>query len=240
MSRCTKECSIPLVNDNCWDFSVVNGIIKVANALGRPATVLDVGANRGTIIENLYKHVYMDTIYAVEASSFNFNNLQKNVASFTRNDHIRLIHAAVSDNVGVVDIYSGNGTCETFNIVGSWLSNEHTHVTEEVKSTTIDYMCEKLNVIFDIIKIDVESAELLVLAGAINAINNSACTLVECHSEHLFKEVFKVAKKNDWQMLCNKHQHIIDSVDSLEEYIGHVYLVPEKSPLRQPLQHRTF
>ncbi|MEQ8813868.1 MAG: FkbM family methyltransferase [Thalassobaculum sp.] len=136
----------------------------------QPETVIDIGANIGEIAL-LFAHKLPEArIVAVEASS-------ENVIEFERNrslqpfatDHLQLIHAAVTDREGSIDITVGAGDMNTVLVEGGLgrLRDRGTTGVEQVRAITLDSVIEAAGGgPIDFLKIDIEGAEPL-LADAL-------------------------------------------------------------------------
>lgn len=151
----------PSVYRGLYEVAIIELILK---ELDNTSVFFDVGANIGWFCLHV-AHVYPEALcHAFEPGNFAFENLFKNVK---RNDYagrIRLNRAAVSDRVGTERL--------TNNQVGHALNHlvraETTlaSASSVVACTTLDAYCRehKLSRV-DLIKCDVEGAELLVIRG---------------------------------------------------------------------------
>jgi FkbM family methyltransferase len=193
------------------------------------SVVADVGANFGNFTQKIATQCTVDMVYAFEADTHNFNTLHDNVASLK---NVKIINAAVSDHVGKIDVYEGNGTPETCNILGiNSLQTNFTHkdrVRCTVPCATMDYIfLEKLKEPINFVKIDVEGAEVMVLDGCKKIMKNLDHLLVEVHNEYTFREIRKMCIKNKWQLRCLKHLHPITEDTDLD-FIYQVVITPNK------------
>ncbi|NQW10951.1 MAG: FkbM family methyltransferase [Alphaproteobacteria bacterium] len=150
----------------------------------RPKKVIDVGANIGDVALLFACKFPEAKIVAVEASS-------ENVAEFERNrslqtfatDHITLIHAAVTDRDGIVDITVGAGGMNTV-LVEQGLERLHSHgVTgvEQVRAITLDTVIEAAGGgPIDFLKIDIEGAEPLLADALVRHAGEIMTIYIEC------------------------------------------------------------
>ena len=145
---------------------------------------LDVGANIG-----LYGFIFASAsegshITMVEPDKDNAKLISRTIDAVGMSERITLVEAALSDRSGTVAFYRDELTGAT----GSIERDENAFVRvhhrikpsqEPVKSVTLDEVCNQKNP--DLVKIDVEGAELRVLRGAEKTIERSCPALFfEC------------------------------------------------------------
>lgn len=143
--------------------------LKVLNRLLKPdTTFVDVGANMGEFTLFAAKRIRSGTVFAFEPVPSLFSLLNENIA-LNNFSHVQTFNLALSDNSGHMVMYSSvdsvvhTGVNEGLgSIFRSDLRNE---MVAEVEVKTLDSLLEGVKRI-NIIKIDVEGAELLVLRGA--------------------------------------------------------------------------
>jgi len=218
MAYCTPECTSPVD----WDNLIYAKISEHLYNIEEQVNVLDVGANIGAFITNIGILPKIKNIYGVEPDETNFSLLQQNIQR-TNINNAKLLNYAVSNSVGEVNVYSGNGTCETFNILNS---NKNEQLRSTVKSVTLDFLFDKLQQTFDIIKIDVEGAETKVIQGGINTINNCKYVFLEIHNNTTFTEILKIVNEQKWKIKCLKNNHLIDPKDSKIDFCYQVVIQP--------------
>ena len=136
----------------------------LCDSLGPVQVFLDIGANAG-YFSLLASHCVGESgkVLAVEPNPAMANQLRQNVER-SRLTNIAIIQAACSDSVEVRDLYVGNA----YNTGNSSLSRDNLAWTQSVKvtCTTVDLLVEKCGLHrVDLVKIDVEGAELQVLRG---------------------------------------------------------------------------
>lgn len=131
----------------------------------RPATVIDVGANIGEIALLFARKLPEARIVAVEASSENVAEFEKNRGLQTfATDNLQLIHAAVTDREGSIDITVGAGDMNTVLVDGGLdrLRSRGTTGVEHVRAVTLDTVIDAAGGgPVDFLKIDIEGAEPL-------------------------------------------------------------------------------
>jgi len=226
--HCNENCTKILAEDNIvngWDGLLFNQFKSLTQNLNN-MSILDIGANIGsfTLVAAQYKNV--KRIFAIEPSNSNFERLKHNASYSVEHNKIKLINSAISNKNEKHNIFCGNGTCETYNILGDRFTNEH--VLQEVNCITLDDLSKKLDQTFDIIKIDVEGAECLVLEGGINTIQKSKYVFLEIHGEQSnnFRTVLDICNNNNWTALCLKHLHKINTSLPLIDYCYQVVIIP--------------
>jgi FkbM family methyltransferase len=127
------------------------------------STFIDIGANIGWFSLHVAKNIPSATVHAFEPGFFINQYLRKNVIHNRLNKQIQINNYAVSNNIGTAQ-FTKNKVGHALNHLKSGLDLAP---TTEVKTTTIDHYVKSNNIQrADIIKCDVEGAELLVLHGA--------------------------------------------------------------------------
>ena len=225
---CTEECTSPIE----WDDLIKDKLNQLLDNINEKASVLDVGANLGVFTTNAARHINVSSVYAIEPGWDTFNHLLQNLKIQGVSDKCKVINAAVSDTIGKIDLYSGNGMSETFNILGNKTGETKLNTVDCV---TLDYLLELLDTTFDIIKIDVEGAEIFVLKGGSEAISKSQAAMLEIHTNNTFNEMLQLAKQNNWNVFCLKNLHSMDLNDPKINFCYQVLIVPQNSILLQTL-----
>ena len=137
----------------------------------RSQVVIDVGANVGYYAVELGKVMGdFSRLLAIEPVRESFQQLERNVKLNELNDRVNMYMTAVGSIEGTAEIFipetSGSSAASTRN-----LHNEENHSSQIVPVTTIDAIMSSSGLDkCDLIKIDVEGAELMVLQGAIGTI----------------------------------------------------------------------
>lgn len=134
-----------------------------------PITIFDVGANVGSYSEQALKLFPNATIYAFEPSKIAFEALAQR---FKDNEQVVTLNFALSDSIGVANLYSDNpgsglGSLTKRNLKHHKIDFEQ---VEEIQTTTLDAVSLQFRVTPNLIKIDVEGNELKVLSGAKNTL----------------------------------------------------------------------
>lgn len=225
---CTDECTSPAE----WDELIKDRLVQLLDSSNEKVNVLDVGANLGVFTTNAARHSNTKCVYAVEPSCDTFTHLLESLKLQKVADKCKAINAAVSDMIGKIDLYSGNGMSETFNIIGDKTGETK---LSTVDCVTLDYLSERLGINFDVVKVDVEGAEMLVLKGGIKTVGNSHAIMLEVHTNDTFKELLQMSKQNNWNVFCLKNLHSIDLSNPSIEFCYQVLIVPQNSILLQTL-----
>jgi FkbM family methyltransferase len=134
-------------------------------------TVFDVGANVGELTLLFSRFVGSGGVHAFEASSAAFKRLQL-VCDATERRNVTLNHLALSDKSGLIRLHVYEDAYLSFNSqavrpMKDYGADVESIGVEEIAATTVDDYCtrEKIERI-DLLKIDVEGAELQVMQGA--------------------------------------------------------------------------
>ena len=160
-------------------------------------TVIDVGANMGQYTDFfLNKLKSTGKIYSIELFPDTCNSLKQ---KYVNNNNVKVLNYAISDVDGKLPFYSGNHHC-LHNILGHDVNFRDTKLSGEIESMRIDSLFANEEKI-DLIKIDVEGAELLVLEGCKNIINKIEYILVECHLKKDWDNIKKLLL-DDYNLEC--------------------------------------
>ena len=162
------------------DHHDVKNFEYLGKLINENSIVVDVGAHLG-VYTNFFTQVINDggKIYSIELNPSTFNRLQ---TSFSSHKNVILLNKAVSNNNGVVDFYHDGGHTQTTNILGFDANKNINDKIGSIESVRLDTLLEKEENI-DLIKIDVEGAEIKVLEGLEGVILKVKYLLVECHME---------------------------------------------------------
>lgn len=147
--------------------------VKVSKALQAyivpdESVFMDVGANSG-----MHSMLIGDKVqrgYAIEARLDVYEVLKRNLTRV--NPKVEAINITISDEVGTAKL-----NCSTRGTGVSHLSDIPNYLSIDVKTTTLDTLGYRS----DIIKIDVEGAELSVLKGAEETLKTARAVVVEIH-----------------------------------------------------------
>lgn len=173
--------------------------------LPKNAVVVDVGANVGAFSCAISKHLGAEAqVYAIEPFMQTFNCLRQNTAAFAVNCKKTAIGTKEGDLMGSFlpeyTLLSGfhvgdSDKNELEKLAGRSLDKEFTVIEEKVQCLRLDNFLaqEGLAGKIDVLKIDVEKAELDVLLSLGDRLKDVGCVAAEVHEPNLaqFKEILE-------------------------------------------------
>ena len=144
-------------------------------------TIFDVGACSGDVTKN-YRGLFPDArIYCFEPFPDSFEKLEK----LTSDENIKAYRLAVCDRIARTKLYVNEDvTCNSFfprpQSGTRYYPKKARHIEQiEVDTITIDGFCDREQIEYiDILKIDVEGAEIKVLSGARDKLSKHAVFLI--------------------------------------------------------------
>lgn len=142
-------------------------------------TVIDIGANQGEYsLIAARKTGNTGKVLAFEPMKSLYGQLQENIAlNKSFEGRITAIPIGLSEQAGVLDLYGKAGSNEGVNTL--YPTAEHTVKIESIQLDTLDQQLQNLGITkVDVIKIDVEGAELQVLKGAQKTLRQYLPTLL--------------------------------------------------------------
>lgn len=179
-------------------------------------TFVDVGANIGSYSLNIaseYKKKGVEVV-AIEAHPENFKALERNIKC-NGLTNVKIVNKAVSDRKGIVNLYerSFDGVragSEVYSLFDTFMRNLPNGKTIEIECDTLDNILAGSKV--DVMKIDIEGAEVLALKGATNTLKSLRKIIVEIHGDN-FAEVNEILQRSNFVLECSKEAmpHIIGS-----------------------------
>lgn len=157
--------------------------------------ILDIGVNKGYYTLLFSKLVSnKGTVFSFEPDPENFMWAKKSIAKNKRNN-IRLLQTAISKKDGKLYLYKGDTSGSSSLIYNQGLGEI------KVKSRKLDTIVRDNNISnIDVIKIDVEGAELDVLTGAVKTLKKYKPKLIiDIHSINR-KKLFDILNKLDYKI----------------------------------------
>jgi len=154
---------------------------------------LDVGANLGYFSLLASYHISLGKIIAFEPVDKNLEILNKNM-KLNNVENVEVISKAVADSEGTgrfaVESNGANSHFEDIVLTHAQMKKEK---TVEVEITTLDTFCTRNEIMPDVIKIDVEGAEVKVLNGATKLLKAKKTNwLVSIHSAKLQEDTLRI------------------------------------------------
>jgi len=176
--------------------------------------VVDVGAFEGYYALAAARSYPNAKIIAIEPSLKNKNILETNVVKHA--DRVKVVHSAVSDStgLGVLNITS-TGAANSLYLQTAEHSRQNPHVTqvdtEQVSIMTLDAILAEHNQAetekIDVLKIDVEGAEINVLRGGLESLKRTRFAIIEVSlardssiENQMVFQVFEVMNKNKFSL----------------------------------------
>jgi len=161
-------------NHNIYSNGEVDIIKKISKI--NPEVIFDVGANVGNYAKEVIRFCPHAKIYAFEPVLKTFEELQNNLDF---ENSVQLVNKGMSDTNDKIEffIYDGSEHTSHFKIEGKAFENKDSVTLDVVKGD--DFMeTENINHI-DLLKIDVEGAEMKVLNGFRQALQNNQIDIIQ-------------------------------------------------------------
>ncbi len=165
--------------------------------------VIDGGAGVGeyTILASALvgKH---GKVFAVEASAEPFRYLRKNAKS---NPHKNIVafRSAISDRNGKIKLFRPAGTSFVDSVVKNWSGPT---INYFVNSVTLDKLVQKFGMEkLDLIKLDIEGAEMLALREAKKTLSKmKPKIIIETHGKNIHNNVISFLRKSNYKIDLEK------------------------------------
>lgn len=178
---------------------------KIKKLIKHNDTIVDVGVNFGVYLD------FFNTLISEEGRIFCYDLNEICISSLKSNykqEHISIEQIAISDSDGSSFYYDGgrfgyHGT----NIVGVNAANDVTTKLGSIETKRLDTIfkeTEKIN----LIKIDVEGAELKVLDGMVTIFDKIDYILLECHHDNDWEKILKIINKNNFVIFDLENNNI--------------------------------
>ena len=149
------------------------------NYLNEGDIYFDIGANVGVFSIYPAKRYNDIQIYSFEPEVSNLAYLKENIIENSITEKVAIYGLGISNSVGLSklhlqDLTTGSAlhTEDTKNIESSATGNNPIIWTEGIYTVSLDYFCEELNIVPNVIKIDTDGNESKILMGATNVLKN--------------------------------------------------------------------
>lgn len=167
------------------------GEVKLLKSLLAPQSVfIDVGANIGAFSLMAARRLPQGKVHSFEPSPYHIKKLNSNLL-LNRFNNIQIHPVALSSKLGPAKLYfpKSKGSLENTGMASQFEFDVMSYRIEDIECVRLDDYLESYNISkVNIIKIDVEGAELDVLIGARQTIyRNRPHVLMEVNSDHLHR-----------------------------------------------------
>lgn len=151
-----------------------------------PGVIYDVGANVGATVDRYLREYPQARLVAVEPLPHLAQHLTRR---FAAHDNVRVVHAALADDCGTRLLLNtvADGNSSFFEVSaqqrGCSGHDEQTRVKQrlEVPTTTLDRLAEDCgSASIDVLKLDIQGAELLALRGAAGLLGRRGIRAIYC------------------------------------------------------------
>lgn len=175
-----KRCDFNRIHEE----NVINLLTKT---LKSAKCFVDVGAHIGFYTFLTSKLMKSVNIFSFEMDKINFSLLKKNL-KLNKSKNVLIYNLAISDSSGIVS-YTRNSEQPDPTLTSAGIDLERDSVkTISIKAVTLDDFFKNIDTKPDVVKIDVEGAEMQVLSGMEKLIeHNNPKMFVEVHPERLLK-----------------------------------------------------
>lgn len=159
-----------------------------------PKLIIDAGAYIGDTSAYFLSRFPGAKVIALEPNTESFLQADLNLRPY--GDRVTLVCAALWDSIGMID-FGGEQTSARVGGGGA-----------EVRTITIPALLSKFeNAEIDILKMDIEGAELVVLRSAVgNWLNNVRLLLLETHGQNVELEVLPLVEREGFH--CHRYRNV--------------------------------
>lgn len=159
--------------------------------------VFDVGANVGVV--SMCQAERGARVYAFEPNPDCFGRLLRNIVDNGLSGLVQAFNVALGDHVAEGEMCVQKGGTTGGTVIEA--TSSETACCAPIKITTLDHMASALGVPHvDLLKVDVEGAEVDVLRGAARALRRTRRMIVEYHCLELLEQVCTLAEQNGFEL----------------------------------------
>lgn len=169
--------------------------------LNQPKIIVDLGAHIG-FTSSFYALQYPNSkIYSVEASNNNYKLLEENTKAFS---NITTYHKAIYSKDGFIN-FNDNGLLS----YNPFISEEGT----PMPCFTVDTLMTINNLTkIDLLKIDIEGAEVEILRNNNTWLNKVDCIIIEIHKPYDITDLIKDVEKFGFKIETPNHQNGLQNI----------------------------
>lgn len=204
-----RKCSAPSSVDIYTEIFKEKGHSILRQFSGKKDKVIvDVGANEGFYTLKIKQNNSSAKIISVEANPSTFQILKKNIKGNRLNDVV-LINKALTSKIGkvifeIVPEVSAIGALDIGIQKRPWLKKEKIKKII-VNGITLEKLCKDNKITnIDILKLDIEGAEMDVLKSSKYLLQNIKKIVVEYHTPKLKQEIKKFLRINKFKLLAEE------------------------------------
>jgi FkbM family methyltransferase len=221
-------------NDSAWLFALSS----------RCRNIFDIGANIGQSAMLMLYNSSIENIVLIDPNPKALSTAAENLIMNSLSNKAKFINAFVSDkNEGVVDFFTigGGAAGSKFQEFAKTASKLNSHF--KVNTMTVDHIVQQTGISPQLVKVDVEGAEIDVLNGACDLAKKAdTLFMVETHSGEGLSITDNTKLILDW---CNENNYSgwylktktqldIDSIKKRGRY--HSLLIPKNKPFPEYLK----
>lgn len=200
----------------------------------RDPIVFDIGANRGDWTKEFLNQIPNASIFCFEPDPTSKFKIPENIGN---QQNVEIHNIALSDFLGKTSLYSTKTLWGGASIIPDEKGQEYS--TLEVPVTTLDEFAINNLVYPDVIKIDVEGAEMMVLLGGKGTLQTTSVVefefgMTQYKSKFYFKDFFEFFRSCGFEIgrISPRGLKTIRVYDPLEEYFRTTNWLAYKKPIR--------